>query len=659
MRLLARLLGVFAFVALSGCGGSDDEPAPIGTTPPAAVAPAITTQPASVTVTAGQPATFTVAASGTAPLAYQWKRDGATIAGATSSTYSIASTAVSDNGARFSVTVTNSAGSVTSTEGTLTVAAPVVAPSITTQPASVAVTAGQPAAFTVAASGTAPLAYQWKRNGADLAGATAATYSIAATALADNAARFSVTVTNSAGSVVSNEAVLTVSAAAVAPTITTQPASVSVAAGQPATFSVVATGTAPLSYQWKRDGADIAGANAANFTIATTTAGDSGAQFTVVVINPAGNVTSSAATLTVTPLDRSVAVGPPLSSNLANGFGSGKVTVGILADGSLRALHRPLPADNLILSRFDAVANAWVPASPAVNDRPLGVSNNMATFALDANDIPYVAFVQPLAASTTQFELVLKRLVNGAWENAAPPLQLPGSRALDMSPGEILFDLSNRPVIAFTDPDLGRLRILRLENGVLTALGNSFPQLIAEPTLRMRADGVLVVSYLQGVAGTNGASLTVATFDGTSWTSLPVIDQTFDATQGISSPRLALVGSEPWIAYDRFGGTNTGTLVRRFDGTAWAPVPFVPPLATGGGAIDLEIISGRPALTSFRQDGTTIVLRHDGVAWTDQFDATGATAQPTLRFATRNGTVLLVASNRGINQALVQRLAFP
>jgi hypothetical protein len=158
MRLLARLLGVFAFVALSGCGGSDDEPAPIGTTPPAAVAPAITTQPASVTVTAGQPATFTVAASGTAPLAYQWKRDGATIAGATSSTYSIASTAVSDNGARFSVTVTNSAGSVTSTEGTLTVAAPVVAPSITTQPASVAVTAGQPAAFPVAASGTAPVA---------------------------------------------------------------------------------------------------------------------------------------------------------------------------------------------------------------------------------------------------------------------------------------------------------------------------------------------------------------------------------------------------------------------------------------------------------------------------------------------------------------------
>lgn len=210
MRFLARLLGVFAFVALSGCGGSDDEPAPIGPTPPAPVAPAITTQPASVAVTAGQMATFSVTATGTAPLAYQWKRDGASIAGATSSTYSIASTAVSDNGARYSVTVTNSAGSVTSNEAVLTVSAAAVALTITTQPASVTVAAGQPATFTVVAAGTAPLTYQWKRNGADIAGANAATYTIASTTTGDNAAQFTVTVGNAAGSVTSSAATLTV-----------------------------------------------------------------------------------------------------------------------------------------------------------------------------------------------------------------------------------------------------------------------------------------------------------------------------------------------------------------------------------------------------------------------------------------------------------------
>lgn len=83
--------------------------------------PAITTQPASLTVTAGHPATFTVVASGTAPLSYQWQKDGAAITGATSSTYTTPLTVGSDNGAMFTVVVSNSAGSVTSNPAMLTV----------------------------------------------------------------------------------------------------------------------------------------------------------------------------------------------------------------------------------------------------------------------------------------------------------------------------------------------------------------------------------------------------------------------------------------------------------------------------------------------------------------------------------------------------------
>lgn len=86
-------------------------------------APSITEQPVSVTVSAGQPATFSVSASGTPPLQYQWRRDGAAIAGATASTYTIQSTTAADDGAQISVVVTNNSGSVTSTAATLTVLA--------------------------------------------------------------------------------------------------------------------------------------------------------------------------------------------------------------------------------------------------------------------------------------------------------------------------------------------------------------------------------------------------------------------------------------------------------------------------------------------------------------------------------------------------------
>jgi hypothetical protein len=177
---------------------------------PAAVPPTITTQPASQTVTSGQTATFTVAATGTAPLAYQWRKNNVAISGATSASYTTPATTSSDNGAQFTVVVSNSAGSVTSNAATLMVNPPTVAPSITTQPASQTVIAGQTATFTVAATGTAPLTYQWRKNGAVISGATSPAYTTPATTTGDNGAKFTVVVTNSAGSATSNAATLTV-----------------------------------------------------------------------------------------------------------------------------------------------------------------------------------------------------------------------------------------------------------------------------------------------------------------------------------------------------------------------------------------------------------------------------------------------------------------
>jgi hypothetical protein len=87
----------------------------------------------------------------------------------------------------------------------------------------------------------------------------------------------------------------------VAPSLTAEPASASVTAGQTATFSVTASGTAPLSYQWQKNAADIPNANAATYTTPVTTTADSGELFRVLVSNTAGNITSNSATLTVNP----------------------------------------------------------------------------------------------------------------------------------------------------------------------------------------------------------------------------------------------------------------------------------------------------------------------------------------------------------------------
>src|SRR5215831_16772533 len=178
-------LAGLASATLSGCAGVISGANTTNSVPPG-LAPAITTQPANQIVTAGQTATFTVAASGTAPLSYQWQKNGANIAGATSSSYTTPATTTADNGSTFQVVASNSAGSITSSAATLMVNPAAAAPTITAQPTNQTVTVGQTATFAVAASGTAPLSYQWQKNGANIAGATGASYVTPATTSADN-----------------------------------------------------------------------------------------------------------------------------------------------------------------------------------------------------------------------------------------------------------------------------------------------------------------------------------------------------------------------------------------------------------------------------------------------------------------------------------------
>ncbi len=256
------------------------------------VPPTITAQPAAQSACPGKSVLFSVTATGTPPFSYQWKKDGTTIAGATTAIYTIPAVTNADEGT-YTVVVTNGCGSVTSTPAALSLGA---APTITSEPTAQTVCAGQPVEFTVAATGTPPLTYQWLKDGGEIGGATAATYTISAAASTD-AGAYSATVANSCGTVTSRAAALTVGTA---PTITAQPASQAAVAGSSATFSVTATGTPPFSYQWQRDNADIAGATEPSYTIPAVASADAGS-YTVVVTNPCGSATSDPALLTVTP----------------------------------------------------------------------------------------------------------------------------------------------------------------------------------------------------------------------------------------------------------------------------------------------------------------------------------------------------------------------
>src|SRR5207302_1814997 len=219
-----------------------------------AVMPSISTQPTNQMVTPGQAATFSVVATGAAPLSYQWQKNATAISGATAAVYTTPATTSADNGAQFVVVVSDPAGSVTSNAATLTVSASATAPTMTTQPANQTVTVGQTAAFTVVATGTAPLSYQWQKNGTAITGATSATYTTPATTSADNSAQFVVMVNNSVGSVTSNAATLTVNSRATTPTITTQPANQTETASQTTTYTIITTATAPPSDKQQKNG---------------------------------------------------------------------------------------------------------------------------------------------------------------------------------------------------------------------------------------------------------------------------------------------------------------------------------------------------------------------------------------------------------------------
>ncbi len=275
--------GSYTVVITGTCGSATSNAATLAVN----TAPVITAQPVNAMQCPGTNVTFSVTATGTG-LTYQWRKDGTNIAGATGSSYTINNINAGHAGS-YTVVITGTCGNLTSNAAVLTVNAP---PVITTQPVSVAQCTGANVTFSVTATGTG-LTYQWRKDGVNIAGATAGTYAIN-NINATHAGNYDVVITGTCGNVTSNAAALTVNTP---PAITTQPVSVAQCAGTNVTFSVTATGTG-LAYQWRKDGANIAGATGSSYIINNINATHAGS-YTVVITGTCGNLTSSAAVLTV------------------------------------------------------------------------------------------------------------------------------------------------------------------------------------------------------------------------------------------------------------------------------------------------------------------------------------------------------------------------
>ncbi len=235
---------------------------------------------------------------GAPPLAYQWRFDGTDLAGATQPTLRLTNVTSASAGL-YSVVVSNRLGVLEGEVAQLAVEPVPFAPAIVKSPASQAVWAGTNVTLSVEVSASPAPAFQWQRNGQDISGATGSAYTIPY-AVPGHAGTYRVVVSNLEGTATSADALLTVDIPPW-PTLGTLESNRTVSVGSPLLLTVRANGTAPIHYQWRRNGADLPGVTGPSLSLAAFEFEDGGV-YSVVMSNASGVAESPGASIAPCPV---------------------------------------------------------------------------------------------------------------------------------------------------------------------------------------------------------------------------------------------------------------------------------------------------------------------------------------------------------------------
>ena len=577
---------------------------------PTAGAPRIVSVPVNNIQVAGQAASFWVSANGGAPLSYQWQRNGVDIPGATDNTYTVSAVTTADNGATYRAVVSNALSRVTSVAATLTVQPAPADPALTVPPADLIVASGQSARFAVTATGTAPLSYQWRKNGQNLPGATTSTLIVSVVLLPDSGALYSVVVTGAAGTTTGTGAMLTVLPGPGVPIMLAPVERQRVVPNQSGRFVVQAwSPTVPVSYQWQRctfstPWANIPGATAAAYDTPPASLTDTGTLYRCVVTNAAGSTASMSDMLLVTATTKS-----PTDITSA-----------------LTAFARPgLPFRYLITS-----AGGSVPVTFAASALPPGLSVDAVSGAISG--VPTGTGVCPVLVSATNPAGSISATVTLTVQDAVPDW---GRVRLANLSTRGLVGAGERILIAgFVVQGTGRKSLLVRGIGpALTAFG--VPGALAEPRISLlsAAGRTLLSAGAWEAAGAVSAGTAA------------MVGQRFGAFALASGSKDAAVvmALEPgaytvWV--EGVGGTGGVALVEIYDAD--------PPETATSQLVNLSTrgLVGREAnqmIAGFVIEGDAprnVLIRAVGAATLGSFGVTGGLGDPALELADGSGTVV-------------------
>ncbi|HKR06219.1 MAG TPA: immunoglobulin domain-containing protein [Bacteroidia bacterium] len=494
-------------------------------------------------------------------------------------------------------------------------------PTISSQPSSQTICNGNPVTFTVTGSGAS--AYQWKKGGVDISGATSTSYNIAAVAGSD-AATYTVVLTNACGSVTSNNAVLTVNTP---PSISVHPVSQAKCAGNSVTFTVTAAGTSP-TYQWRKGGVNISGATLTSYSIASVAASDAATYDVLVSVASCTSLASNGAVLTVNPLPTVYTVngggvycsgGAGAAVGLSNSQ-SGvnyQLKIGGVATGS------PVAGTNAAISfgNQTAAGTYTVDAVNATTSCPQAMTGSVV---VSINPLPSSVSVTP--SSSTVCELTTSVALTGAGTttqistvnsdnfNGTPTYT--GSGTTTGNRSQIFTKETSgsnvNSVGTFTSPNGGGIMIAL----AATALSGNNPNLstantlLTSPSINTNNFNSLTLTYnhtyKQGNSGSPTGKVEVST-NGSTWTTL----KTFTTNQGGSTSFVAdnIVLSNTYLDQSnfqlRFNFASSNSTAFSANSSWWAiddvlingnPVPLFSWTAnTGGGINGLPGGAGTPS----------------------------------------------------------------